>query len=164
MGRVLKLQICRLTKIYAPMVKAHIIPEALTRPSKDNGHFLEGGGKYQKSVPTSWYDSNLVSRKGEDILVRYDDYGISELRRLQLVSSGLGPLSDVALLASSYVADANSYLRIVRPKNGGMLRLFFFKYSMESVLFFNVAVFTNIVIFGRRVYYKAVTIKRNLPR
>ncbi len=37
---------------------------------------------------TSWYDANIVTQEGEEILGRYDDWAIKVLRKHQLVWSG----------------------------------------------------------------------------
>lgn len=115
---------CSLTGKVAPFVKSHIIPNAFSRPSQQNGRFVEGGGKYLKTVPTSWYDKNLVCREGEDILSFYDDFGIKELRRLHLVNTGMGPILDASKLDMESIGGIYGSVRIVRPSDGEKFRLF----------------------------------------
>ena len=66
-----------------------VSPKALTKRSNPTGYFVTGGpGRRPKKSWSSWYDEELVIRKGEDILERYDNWAIRELRRLELVWSG----------------------------------------------------------------------------
>jgi hypothetical protein len=46
---------------------------------------------------TSWYDSNLVTRAGEDILAHHDDWGVEFLRRNRLVWNSWGQGTPPAL-------------------------------------------------------------------
>ncbi len=73
----------------------------------------------------SWYDDELETREGEDILARYDSWAIRELSRLQLIWKSWG-------LATSFVESIVAKegmpsfgLRKVSCENASMLRLFF---------------------------------------
>ena len=81
--------ICKLTGDHGKFVKAHIIPDALTRPTVPGMHFIQAG---ENSRPikrwSSWYDQNLVTLKGEKILAKFDQNGISVLRKHNLIWSG----------------------------------------------------------------------------
>jgi hypothetical protein len=85
---MLKHGICKLTGNYGQFVASHLVPKALTRP--DTGtYFISGGqGSLPKKSWSSWYDEELVIKKGERILADYDNWAISELRRMELVWSG----------------------------------------------------------------------------
>lgn len=83
-----KYGVCRLTGKTGTYVKAHIIPEALSKPSIPGDPFIQSGqGQRPVRRWTSWYDENLVTSEGERILSDYDNWGIPELRRLNLVWS-----------------------------------------------------------------------------
>lgn len=83
--------ICKLTGEAGALVKAHILPKALTSPAVKGQPFAQAGPEYPpRRRRDSWYDPNLVTRTGEDILARYDSWAIEELRRNRLVWSGWG--------------------------------------------------------------------------
>jgi hypothetical protein len=106
--------VCKLTGNSGQFVEAHLIPKALTKLRGGN-HFISGGqGDLPKKSFNSWYDGELVVRKGEAILAEYDTWAIRELRRLELVWSGW---------------DCKTLLpvpkRLVECADPGKLRLFF---------------------------------------
>lgn len=77
--------ICRLTGSSGLFVKSHIIPKALTPKSEGNSLLFQTDGENRPTKRRdSWYDYQLVTREGEDILERIDDDAIKELRRLKL--------------------------------------------------------------------------------
>jgi hypothetical protein len=79
---------CKLTGNKGAFVKSHLIPEALTRPELPGMPFIEAGeGGRPTRRYTSWYDSELVTQVGENILSGYDNWAISELRRHKLIWS-----------------------------------------------------------------------------
>lgn len=81
--------ICKLTGEAGPFMKAHIIPEALTRHEVPGQPIFQAGeGTRPSKRKTSWYDPNIVTAKGESILSKYDNFGIELLRRRKLVWSG----------------------------------------------------------------------------
>jgi hypothetical protein len=87
---------CKLTGEYGKFVKAHIIPRALTRPSRPGAPLLQAGGEDRPVRRwSSWYDSRLVTRAGEDILEKYDDAAIKELQRHKLLWSSWGPMQEL---------------------------------------------------------------------
>ena len=80
---------CALTKRPGKLVKSHIIPEALTKPSVAGSPLVQHGlGCMPSQRWSSWYDDNLVTAEGESVLAELDNWGIRELRRLRLVWSG----------------------------------------------------------------------------
>lgn len=82
---------CMLTGQYGRFVVSHIIPKALTRPSAPGRSFIQAGnGNRPTRRFDSWYDPELVTRAGEDLLADLDSAGIELLRRHQLVWSGRG--------------------------------------------------------------------------
>lgn len=86
---ILLMNICKLTKKTGKFVKSHIIPKALTKPEISGAPFVEFGMNYKQSKRcySSWYDNNLVTREGENILSDYDDWAIRELRKNKLIWS-----------------------------------------------------------------------------
>ncbi|MEQ1952602.1 hypothetical protein [Mesorhizobium sp. CN2-181] len=81
--------VCKLTGQNGALVRSHLIPKAFTRFKDSHAPRIESGiGLRPIRVHDSWYDRNLVTRSGEDILERYDDFAVREFRRLKLVWSG----------------------------------------------------------------------------
>ena len=80
--------ICKLTLKPGKFVKSHLIPLAFSAPS-EGCYFIDGapGGRPTRR-PTSWYDRELVTRSGEDILADLDSFAATELRKARLVWSG----------------------------------------------------------------------------
>ena len=112
--------VCKLTGNSGQFVESHLIPKALTK-LRGGDHFINSGhGNRPNKSFNSWYDGELVIRKGEAILAEYDSWAIRELRRLELVWSGW---------------DCNTALPVPQPKgtghrlvecaDPGKLRLFF---------------------------------------
>ncbi|QDO84494.1 hypothetical protein FM037_16390 [Shewanella psychropiezotolerans] len=83
--------ICKLTNKSGKYVKSHIIPKALTRPSKPGNKFVQPDSRSSKKRyikrADSWYDKTIVIREGEDYLSDLDDHAIEELRSLGLLWS-----------------------------------------------------------------------------
>lgn len=117
---------CKLTGEVGPLVKAHILPKALTYPAEKGMPFAQGG---RDSPPIkrwdSWYDSSIVTRAGEDILEEFDTWAVKELRQHQLVWSSW---NGDALETSDFVAipDTNGWgVRKIKGLDGKRLRHFF---------------------------------------
>lgn len=92
----MKKGVCKLTGEKGAFVKSHIIPAALTTPD-GTGPLIQGGrGRRPIRRWSSWYDPCLVTQAGEDILARYDDWAIAELRRNKLLWSSWGPMLRLA--------------------------------------------------------------------
>ena len=76
-----RLGFCALTGEYAGFVKCHLIPRALF-PELAATKVADSLGRARpRRRPVGVYDQKLVTRKGEDILEKYDDYGIRFLRQ-----------------------------------------------------------------------------------
>lgn len=84
-----KVGICALTGDNDVFVRSHIIPKTLTKLSRNGERFMEKSltSKYSWRS-NSWYDYNLVTRRGEDILSKIDEAGINSLRKALLIWSG----------------------------------------------------------------------------
>lgn len=79
---------CGLTGCYGKFVKSHILPQAFTRPTIEGAPLHQSTqGEGERRRWTSWYDQNLVTREGEDLLSVIDDNGIKLLKKHQLVWS-----------------------------------------------------------------------------
>lgn len=80
---------CKLTGAEDKLVKAHIIPQAFTRPSRSGSPLYQSskGNGYRRRW-TSWYDSTILSREGEDYFAKLDDLAVKALREAKLVWSG----------------------------------------------------------------------------
>jgi hypothetical protein len=80
---------CRLTGVEGKYVKSHLLPRALTKPEIAGAKFWEhevGRGRVNHRSD-SWYDNQLVTQEGEDLLSLYDTRGITELRGLGMLWS-----------------------------------------------------------------------------
>jgi hypothetical protein len=121
---------CKLTGDTGRYVKAHILPQALTRLSMIGEKYVEAGLERDGQPfpiirrPTSWYDTRLVTAKGERLLASIDDKAIAELRALRLVWSGWGT-SQRLESDDLVVKNGQAVCREIRPANPDILRLFF---------------------------------------
>lgn len=113
---------CLLTGHRGKLVKAHLLPAALTKHSESGMHFIQAGeGQRPSKRWTSWYDPNLVTSEGEKILADYDDWGIKTLRDLNLVwSSWEGDLE----LKDEEADSLGRGIRVIDGVDGDRLRLF----------------------------------------
>jgi len=117
--------VCKLTGHKGQFVRAHILPKALTRPREKGLPFLQAGnGSRPVRRWDSWYDNELVIRKGEDILSKLDDFAIYELRRSKLIWSGWD-VSDNVLAENDRVLGTGLGFRRVVGIDPTKLRLFF---------------------------------------
>ncbi|MBZ9734010.1 hypothetical protein LB534_08135 [Mesorhizobium sp. CA18] len=86
--------ICQLTGKAGKFVDSHLLPRALTKAGGLGTPFIQGGkGLAPTTRHSSWYDNRLVTRAGEDVLAKLDDWAIKELRKAKLVWSGWGPMT-----------------------------------------------------------------------
>lgn len=82
---------CNLTGDIDAFVKSHIIPKGLIPKTYKNIPFMQPLAKGKsKKVHHGYYDSNIVTRKGEDILAELDSWAISNFREKKLVWTGWG--------------------------------------------------------------------------
>jgi len=118
--------VCKLTGKSGAFVKAHIMPQALTRPEKPNIGFIESG---QNRRPvrrrTSWYDPQLVTLDGEKSLSEIDFAGVNELRRLRLVWSSWGPMLQLPASENLPIGSRGWGLRTILGADLSVLRRFF---------------------------------------
>jgi hypothetical protein len=125
---------CALTGEQGSFIKSHLLPRALTPPRSGGTPFPQiGSGKRPVKRLDSWYDLELVTKAGEDILTAYDTYAINELRRLKLVWQSWGPM--LSLSTSDYgVFPAEPYgLRLVRFSDVGRMRRFLLSLLWRAV-------------------------------
>ena len=112
---------CKLTKEVGKFVKSHIIPKSLTRPNISGNKFIEkkvtNHGPFYGKASDSWYDPNIVTQKGEDILAYLDTLAIEELRGLGLVWSS-------HLFKANSAKQQNS-LRLVKFQRPKLIRKYF---------------------------------------
>ncbi len=130
--------ICKLTQERGTFVKSHILPEALTKPTKPGNCFIQSGNSTPpKKRWSSWYDKKLVIRKGEDILSKYDGFAIEELRRLKLIWQSWNSIDELNVLRPYAYNAFSSYLpyfglRKVICQHSKKLRLFFLSLLWRS--------------------------------
>ncbi|WP_373357885.1 hypothetical protein ACEN3H_13650 [Acinetobacter lactucae] len=80
--------ICKLSGEYGKFIKSHLIPQALTKPEINGAIMKEIGESYRaKKATSSWYDMEIVTQKGEEILTEFDTAAIKELRKHKLIWS-----------------------------------------------------------------------------
>lgn len=117
--------VCKLTGKVGPFVDAHILPKALTYPAERGLPFAQAGSNYPPIKRwSSWYDPQIVTRDGEDILAAYDDWGIAELRKHRLIWRSWGPMQAL-VTGDHYRIGASAYgLRSIVGVDGLRLRLF----------------------------------------
>ena len=115
---------CALTRRPGKLVKSHIIPEALTKPTAGSPLIQHGIEKTPSQRWSSWYDSQLVTSAGEGVLSELDSWGIRELRRLKLVWSGWQHPSELEL-QEKYLGPSHWIAtRQVRSSDWRLLRRF----------------------------------------
>jgi len=116
--------ICKLTLKSGKFVKSHMIPLAFSSPS-EGCYFIDGapGGRPTRR-PTSWYDRELVTRAGEDILADLDSFAAVELRKARLVWSGWGKEAELNENIIPY-PNSEMFVRIVPNTDVLKLRVFF---------------------------------------
>jgi hypothetical protein len=118
--------ICKLTGKQGKFVRSHLLLKAVTRPGVPGNRLIEGGqGLRPKSRWDSWYDDELVTRDGEDILARYDSRAIKELSRLKLIWKSWEPETSLAGSVIAAPGMPSFGVRKVTCKEPAMLRLFF---------------------------------------
>lgn len=119
-----ELGVCGLTGESGSFVKSHLIPKALTKGDGLGVPFTEAGrGQRPKVRHSSWYDDRLVTAAGEAVLERLDSWAVRELRRLQLVWSGWGPMT--VLSHNKKIPGSDWGTREIKGADGKQLRLFF---------------------------------------
>jgi len=121
-----QLDICKLTGNSGRFIKSHLIPRSLTPPREDGEPFAQFGLRKRPSRRfDSWYDTELVTQAGEDILTGYDTFAIQELRRLKLIWQSWGPMLTLSTSDwESFPGTPNGVRRIIFS-NPGKMRLFF---------------------------------------
>ena len=118
--------VCKLTGVSGKFVKSHILPAALTRPEHQGAFLLQAGfGRSPVRRWSSWYDSKIVTRKGECILADYDDWGIRELRSQKLVWSSWGPMQELRTNDWVQIRQTDWGLRRIVLADPERFRLFF---------------------------------------
>lgn len=124
--------LCKLTGERGRFFEAHLIPKALTKPDGNGLPFIQADiGRRAIRRWSSWYDKQLVTQSGEDILSFSDSWAIPELRKHQLVWSGWGPTQvppGIQMHAGIWAAtpmNSNWGYRLIKGINPGRLRLFF---------------------------------------
>ena len=115
---------CQLTGKSGKYVNSHIIPKALTRPKEVGAPFVQGGeGLRPVRRWSSWTDTGLVIRKGEDILEALDTWAIPVLRTHHLVWSGWGDADSFPANQTIIDSEKRGY-RIIEGIDPRKLRLF----------------------------------------
>ncbi|WP_284880341.1 hypothetical protein [Acinetobacter variabilis] len=100
---------CKLTLENGKFIKSHLIPQALTKPEIRGGIMKQiGEGTRPKKATSSWYDYELVTRAGEDILTEFDTAAINILRNHQLIWSSWGEsfISNDSIFYSIMILDS----------------------------------------------------------
>ena len=66
--------VCRLTGTHGKFAKSHLIPRSLTKPTENGAPLLQAGNREPiRERYDSWYDRQIVTQEGENILGRIDD-------------------------------------------------------------------------------------------
>lgn len=123
---------CALTKTHGAFVKSHIIPASLTRLNNNGEKIIEAEiGKNIKTKPATWYDNQLVTRVGEDILEEIDTPAIEILRKHKLIWSSWG--SETTLISDDLTASTDTVsVRSTQIDRAEELQLFFLSLLWRS--------------------------------
>lgn len=123
-----KFGVCALLGEEGQFAKSHLIPQALTQTDVRGERLIETAIGFRPIRRfTSWYDHQLVTHKGEQILSEIDTHGIAELRKHKLVWSGWGKDKKLNTIDYSVQPDAENGLgvRLIENIDSHKLRLFF---------------------------------------
>lgn len=116
--------ICKLTGDEGRFVKAHIIPKALTKLSRTGEVYLQAGsGGLITRRRDSWYDTRILTQKGENVMTEYDTQGIEYLRKHSLVWSGWCESSELKVSGHTRIDDIHG-IREIADIDTQLLRLF----------------------------------------
>src|SRR5690349_7493336 len=117
--------VCKLTLTEGAFVDSHLIPKALTRTEQQGLPFVQyRSGARPRKRWSSWYDPQLVTESGENILAAIDTWAIAELRKHKLVWSGWGESRALGPLHCPIVGTAWG-IRKLDGINRSRLRFFF---------------------------------------
>lgn len=126
--------VCKLTGTSGFFVKSHLIPRALTLPREGGEPFAQLGLRQRPSRRRdSWYDTELVTQAGEDILTGYDTFAIQELRRLKLVWQSWGPMLALCTADWKPFSGTPNGIRRIKFSDPGRMRLFFLSLLWRAV-------------------------------
>ncbi len=127
---------CKLTGDIGALVKAHILPAALTSPNPIGLPFAQAGRDHPPIKRwTSWYDPNIVTRVGEDILESYDTWAVAALRRHRLVWSSWGDEQSLSAPDFERIPGAEQWgFRKIVNIDGKKLRLFLLSLLWRSAV------------------------------
>lgn len=131
-----KVGVCALLGEEGPFAKSHLIPQALTGTEVSGERLIETARGFRPIRRfTSWYDHQLVTRKGEQTLSEIDTHGIAELRKHKLVWSGWG--KDIKLNTDDYSVqpdvETGLGIRLIENVDSHKLRLFFLSLLWRSL-------------------------------
>lgn len=115
---------CALTGEHGQFVRSHLIPLALTRLGGTGEKFVEAGiGHGIKRRSNSWYDYQLVTRSGEDVLADFDARGIELLRTHRLIWSSWH--EQILVAEDAQIVDGRIAFRQIHISDAKSLQLFF---------------------------------------
>jgi hypothetical protein len=124
--KVVKEGLCALVREHGVFVKSHLIPQALTGHDTPGKHFIEAGRGFRPVKRfTSWYDDELVIRKGEDYLSDIDSRAVIELRKHKLVWSGWGKDKVLKCEHQRIASDTKEGFRALPNVDAQLLRVYF---------------------------------------
>lgn len=115
---------CKLTHNDGKFIKSHLIPQALTKPEVKGKPLKQmGEGLPEKRFNSSWYDQELVTIEGENILTEYDTAAVNELRKLKLIWSSFKE-DKLPRLDDSHLNESGYGIRLIKNIDYKTLRLF----------------------------------------
>lgn len=125
-AKVKKEGVCALVQEHGVFVKSHLIPQALTSNDVAGKAFIEAGRGFRPVRRfTSWFDDEMVIRRGEDFLSDIDSRAIDELRKHKLVWSGWGGSKVLNCNTQQFYSKDNEGFRIISNVNTKLLRIYF---------------------------------------
>ena len=113
--------VCRLLGTKGPFENSHIIPDAFMRRVSAAPFMQWDGQNKPKKLFTGWYDKALLSREGEALIARYDDYIAKILLRAGWTYRKRRPLGKPEKLEDAFVAND---VYCLSPVDTNLVRLF----------------------------------------
>jgi hypothetical protein len=116
--------VCKLTGNTGKFVDAHLIPKALTKPEKGPPFIHSIVGLRPVRRWSGFYDSNLVTQQGENILASLDAKAISVIRKHKLIWTSWGQ-AQILPQEQKLIPGTFWGIRTINELDQKCLRLFF---------------------------------------
>lgn len=123
-NKIIKSGKCKLTHSEGKFIKSHLIPQSLTKPEIKGKPMKQiGEGLPEKRFNSSWYDQEIVTIEGENILTEFDTAAVIELRKHKLLWSSFTGQNIFEIEDFQSIEDGYG-VRSIKGVNHKILRLF----------------------------------------